>query len=80
MWIFFDEDGNLKNNLLIKGNNLLSLYSLKERFGRKIKMIYIDPPYNTGGDINTFTYNNSFNHSTWLVFMKNRLEAGEGVC
>ena len=71
---FFDEEGNLKNNLLVKGNNLLTLYSMKETFGGKVKMIYIDPPYNTGGDTNTFTYNNNFNHSTWLVFMKNRLE------
>jgi adenine-specific DNA-methyltransferase len=40
-------------------------------------MIYIDPPYNTGGDANIFTYNNTFNHSTWLTFMRNRLEAGK---
>ncbi|PJB87506.1 hypothetical protein CO083_06690, partial [Candidatus Roizmanbacteria bacterium CG_4_9_14_0_8_um_filter_34_12] len=34
----------------------------------------IDPPYNTGGDAETFTYNNNFKHSTWLTFIKNRLE------
>lgn len=33
--------------------------------------IYIDPPYNTGND--SFGYNDRFNHSTWLTFMKNRL-------
>jgi adenine-specific DNA-methyltransferase len=38
----------------------------------KVKLIYIDPPYNTGND--EFNYNDSFNHSTWLTFMKNRLE------
>ena len=38
---------------------------------KKIKCIYIDPPYNTGND--SFGYNDRFNHSTWLVFMKNRL-------
>ena len=76
---FFDEEGNLKNNLLIKGNNLLSLYSLRKKFGGKVKMIYIDPPYNTGGDTNIFTYNNSFNHSTWLTFMKNRLEVAQDM-
>ena len=37
-----------------------------------MKLIYIDPPYNTGND--GFKYNDSFNHSSWLVFMKNRLE------
>ena len=67
-----DENGNIKDNLIIKGNNLLALYSLKRRFAGKVKLIYIDPPYNTGND--SFRYNDSFNHSTWLTFMKNRLE------
>ena len=61
-------------NFIIKGNNLLTLHSLKKKFRNKIKLIYIDPPYNTGGDANIFTYNNNFNHSSWLTFMKNRLE------
>jgi len=69
-----DENGNIKDNLIIKGNNLLSLHSLKKRFAEKVKLIYIDPPYNTGGEANIFTYNNSFNHSTWLTFIKSRLE------
>ena len=60
------------DNLIIKGNNLLVLHSLNKRFNGKVKMIYIDPPYNTGND--EFMYNDSFNHSTWLTFMKNRLE------
>jgi adenine-specific DNA-methyltransferase len=72
-----DEDGTIKENLIIKGNNLLALHSLKKQFTGKIKLIYIDPPYNTGGDANIFTYNNTFNHSTWLTFMRNRLEAGK---
>ncbi len=59
------------DNLIIKGNNLLALYSLCERYRGRIKLIYIDPPYNTGND--SFGYNDSFNHSTWLTFMKNRL-------
>ena len=67
-----DEDGTIKENLLIKGNNLLALHSLKEQFAGKVKLIYIDPPYNTGND--GFGYNDRFNHSTWLTFMKNRLE------
>src|SRR5690625_4236322 len=66
------DDFTDKDNLIIKGNNLVALYSLKERYENKIKMIYIDPPYNTGND--TFRYNDKFNHSTWLTFMKNRLE------
>lgn len=59
------------DNLIIKGNNLIVLHSLKKRFAGKIDVIYIDPPFNTGGD--SFKYNDSFNHSTWLTFMKNRL-------
>lgn len=60
-------------NYLIKGNNLIALYSLKKKFAKQVKCIYIDPPYNTGND--SFNYNDNFNHSSWLVFMKNRLEA-----
>jgi len=67
-----DEKGDIKDNLIIKGNNLLALHSLKKRFAGKVKLIYIDPPYNTGND--EFKYNDNFNHSTWLTFMKNRLE------
>jgi adenine-specific DNA-methyltransferase len=60
------------DNLIIKGNNLIALHSLKKKFAGKVKLIYIDPPYNTGND--SFKYNDNFNHSTWLTFMKNRLE------
>ncbi|GAA8624879.1 site-specific DNA-methyltransferase [Helicobacter pylori] len=64
---------NDKNtNYLIKGNNLIALHSLKKKFAKQVKCIYIDPPYNTGND--SFNYNDNFNHSSWLVFMKNRLE------
>lgn len=62
------------DNLLIKGNNLIGLSSLLYKYKGCIKCIYIDPPYNTRTDANTFAYNNNFNHSTWLTFMKNRLE------
>lgn len=64
----------LKNNpnLLIKGDNLIGLHSLKKLYANKVKLIYIDPPYNTGNT--SFNYNDKFKHSTWLTFMKNRLE------
>lgn len=65
--ITFDEN----DNLIIKGNNLLVLSSLLKRYEGKVKCIYIDPPYNRGND--SFNYNDSFNHSSWLTFMKNRL-------
>lgn len=66
--ITFNDD----DNLIIKGNNLIALASLLKRYEGKVKCIYIDPPYNTQND--SFNYNDSFNHSTWLTFMKNRLE------
>lgn len=80
-WARYDKDGkhdldqlDENDNLIIRGNNLVVLHSLKRFIRRKhgIKMIYIDPPYNTQGD--SFRYNDHFNHSTWLTFMKNRLE------
>lgn len=67
-----NEAGTITDNLIIKGNNLLALHTLKEEFAGKVKLIYIDPPYNTGGD--SFGYNDKFNHASWLTFMKNRLE------
>ncbi len=78
----YDADGehevesiSMDDNLIIKGNNLLALHSLKKKYAGKVKLIYIDPPYNTGSD--SFGYNDSFNHSSWLTFMKNRLETAK---
>lgn len=78
-WKKYDQKGEhelseitYNNNLIIKGNNLLALASLKKRYTGKVKLIYIDPPYNTGND--SFMYNDTFNHSSWLSFMKTRLQ------
>lgn len=63
------------DNLIIKGNNLLAISSLLKRYKGRVKCIYIDPPYffkqTTATD--TFKYNSNFHLSTWLVFMKDRL-------
>lgn len=67
--VSFDKE---KDNLIIKGNNLLALHTLSNHYAGKVKSIFIDPPYNTGND--GFGYNDSFKHSSWLTFMKNRLE------
>lgn len=61
-----------KDNLIIRGNNLLVISSLLKRYAGRVKLIYIDVPYNTGND--SFGYNDRFNHSTWLCFMRNRLQ------
>lgn len=79
----YTKDGSMKlaafdrkDNLLIKGNNLLALSSILKRFPGQVKLIYIDPPYffqkTTATD--AFKYNSNFHLSTWLVFLKNRLE------
>lgn len=70
-------EDTITDNLIIKGNNLLALHSLKKEFAGKVKLIYIDPPYNTGSD--SFAYNDNFNHSSWLTFMKNRLEVARNL-
>ena len=67
-----DDNGTIRENLIIKGNNLIALHTLKQQFRGQVKLIYIDPPYNIDGD--SFNYNDSFKHSTWLTFMRNRLQ------
>ncbi len=64
---------SIKNddNLIIKGNNLIAVSSILNRYSGRVKCIYIDPPFNTGND--GFDYNDKFNHSSWLTFMYNRL-------
>lgn len=84
----YDSDGEhevdeLKDtdNLIIKGNNLIALHSLKKRFAGKVKLIYLDPPYyfDKAKGADTFSYNSDFKLSTWLTFMKNRLEIASNL-
>lgn len=80
-----DEDFNIErnmhkdtitDNLVIRGNNLLALHSIKKNFEGRIKLILIDPPYyfkkTKPGD--SFSYNSNFKLSSWLVFMRDRLK------
>jgi adenine-specific DNA-methyltransferase len=68
-------DFNADDNLIIKGNNLLALHCLKKKYRGLVQLIFIDPPYNTEND--SFKYNDKFTHSTWLTFMRNRLEVAK---
>lgn len=70
--ISFNED----DNLIIKGNNLIALTSLLKRYEGKVKCIYIDPPYffYKNKESDAFKYNSNFKLSSWLSFMKTRLE------
>ncbi|MCB0396890.1 MAG: site-specific DNA-methyltransferase [Flavobacteriales bacterium] len=65
----------MRDNLIIKGNNLLAMESVKKLYAGKVDLIYLDPPYNTGED--SFGYNDNFNHSSLLTFIKNRLEVAK---
>lgn len=73
------EDVSIEDSFIIKGNNLLALHTLKKTYAGKIKLIYIDPPYNPDSKSNTFCYNNTFNRSTWLTFIQNRLVAAKDL-
>lgn len=66
-------------NLIIKGNNLLALHSLKKKYAGQVKLIYIDPPYYFRKKLSTdtFKYNSNFHLSTWLTFMRDRLECAK---
>lgn len=58
-------------NMLIHGDNLLALKALERDYARKIKCVYIDPPYNTGSAFEH--YDDNLEHSIWLGMMRERL-------
>lgn len=68
----FDNLDEILHGELIKSDNFQALNSLMPKYQDKIDLIYIDPPYNTGGD--GFVYTDKFNHSSWLTMMNNRLD------
>lgn len=72
-------EDTITDNLIIKGNNLLALHTLKSNFAGKVKLIYIDPPYyfTEKKEEDSFKYNSNFKLSTWITFMKNRLEVAK---
>lgn len=74
-------DFSEEDNLILKGNNLLALHSLKKKYAGKVKMIYIDVPYYFKKRIaeDSFKYNSNFRFSTWLTFLKNRLEIAKDL-
>ncbi|MBC7907093.1 MAG: site-specific DNA-methyltransferase [Rhodospirillaceae bacterium] len=61
------------DGLLIHGENFQALNLIQERYRGKVKTIYIDPPYNTGGD--DFLYKDNYQHSSWLTCLQDRVEA-----
>ncbi len=80
--LFIDNGGNV--NFLVEGDNLASLKLLEKTHRGKIDLIYIDPPYNTLKE--GFTYsdtlvdkNDTFRHSKWLSFMKQRMRLAHNL-
>lgn len=65
-------DGDIFDNRLIFGDNLLALRAMEYEFTGKIKCIYIDPPYNTGSAFEY--YDDGLEHSIWLSLMRERID------
>lgn len=65
-------EGDLFDNMLIKGDNLLALKALEQDYAGKVKCVFIDPPYNTGSAFEH--YDDGLEHSLWLSLMRDRLE------
>jgi adenine-specific DNA-methyltransferase len=72
-----EEDERAKDNLLIRGDALSALTSLtkipefRDEYVGKVKLIYIDPPFNTGQAFEH--YDDALEHSVWLTMMRDRL-------
>jgi len=65
-------EGDIFDNRLIFGDNLLALKALEQEFAGKVKCVFIDPPYNTGSAF--AHYDDGLEHSIWLGLMRDRLE------
>ena len=67
----FDNLDKELDGRLIKSENFQALNTLLPKYKEQVQMIYIDPPFNTGND---FDFIDSFQDSTWLTLMDNRIE------
>lgn len=63
------------DGILIHGENFQALSLLLKEYQNKVKLIYIDPPYNT--DASKILYKNGYEHSSWLSLMQPRLNLGK---
>lgn len=61
------------NGLLIHAENYQAIQLISRRYGKRVKCIYIDPPYNTSEE--TFLYKNQYQHSSWMSMMADRVSA-----
>ncbi|MEA1973204.1 MAG: site-specific DNA-methyltransferase, partial [Candidatus Cloacimonadota bacterium] len=65
------------DGVLISSENFGALNLLQDRYKEQVKTVYIDPPYNTGSD--GFLYADTFQHSSWMSFMYDRLALGRDL-
>lgn len=65
-------DGDIFDNRLIFGDNLLALKALEAEFAGKVKCVYIDPPFNTKQAFEH--YDDGLEHSLWLGLIRDRLQ------
>ncbi|MER8459805.1 site-specific DNA-methyltransferase [Mesorhizobium sp. M0915] len=64
-------EGDVFDNILIKGDNLLALRALTDTHSGLVKCVYLDPPFNTGSAFEY--YDDNLEHSIWLHMMHSRL-------
>ncbi len=70
----FDDLDEMTDGLLVHSENWQALNLLVEKYRERVKCVFIDPPYNTGTD--GFAYKDSYQHSSWLALMNDRISAG----
>lgn len=71
-----DVDGQT-DGVLFHSENFQALSLMQARYWEQVKCIYIDPPYNTGGD--GFAYKDSYQHSSWATALRDRVSVGRGL-
>ncbi len=73
----FDDLEEATSGLMIKSENWQAMNLIQEKYREKVKCIYIDPPYNTRND--EFIYKDSYQSSSWLSMMGDRIENGKNL-
>jgi len=80
-WLLLSQFENFDeqcDGVLINSDNIQALNLLQARYHKRVKCIYIDPPYNTSEE--TFVYKNLYKHSSWMTMMHNRISLSNILC
>lgn len=72
--VSFDDLDEAVGGVMIKSENWQALNLMQEMYKKKVNCVYIDPPYNTGGD--GFVYKDNYQHSSWLSMIQDRIMLG----